>query len=185
MAKAKFQQSLGEVNIGAFPLRPNDVDNRKLLEHFIAELIGKASTEILDGSIPQKGLYYTSVEPKDAVYMILTLDDKANSDVHSILEGRANVVIMGKKGIEETKDIQTIRYIAPIIPGGRIEGYYRVEKVNLVRVNDSDYPIRIKFDVCDWVELERPAKFGMARAAYRGFCKTRDEFLKHCKEQSV
>lgn len=185
VAKAKFQKSLDEVNIGAFPLRPNDVENRKLLECFIKELIGKASTEILDSSIPQKGLYYTSVEPKDAVYMILTLDDKANSDVRAILEGRAKVIVMGKKGIEETKDIQTIRYIAPIIPGGHIEGYYRVERANLTRVNDAEYPIRIKFDVCDWVGLERPAKFGMARAAYRGFCKTRDEFLKHCKEQSV
>ena len=185
VAKAKFQQSLDEVNIGAFPLRPNDVENRKLLEHFISELIGKASTEILDDSIPQKGLYYTSVEPKDALYMILTLDDKANNDVHAILEGRANYVIMGKKGIEETKDIQTIRYIAPIIPGGHIEGYYKVTKANLTHVNDADYPIRIMFDVCDWVRLERPAKFGMAKAAYRGFCKTREEFFKHCKEQSV
>ena len=185
VAKAKFQQSLDEVNIGAFPLRPNDVENRKLLEHFIAELIGKASTEILDGSIPQKGLYYTSVEPKDDVYMILTIDDKANDDVHSILEGRAKVIVMGKKGIEETKDIQTIRYIAPIIPGGHIEGYYRVEKANLVRVSDDDYPIRIKFDVCDWVGLEHPAKFGMAKWAFRGVCKTHEEFFRHCKEQSV
>ncbi len=185
VAKAKFQQSLDEVNIGAFPLRPNDVENRKLLEHFIGELIGKASMEILDGSIPQKGLYYTSVEPKDTVYMILTIDDKANNDVNSIIEGRANVIIMGKKGIEETKDIQSIRYIAPIIPGGHIVGYYRVEKANLVRLNDSDYPIRIKFNVCDWVGLERPAKFGMARAAYRGFCITRNEFLRHCKEYSI
>ena len=92
---------------------------------------------------------------------------------------------MGKKGIEETKDIQTIRYIAPIIPGGHVEGYYRVEKVNLARVNDSEYPIRIKFNVCDWVELERPAKFGMAKWAFRGVCKTREEFFKYCQEQSV
>ena len=185
VAKAKFQQSLDEVNIGAFPLRPNDVENRKLLEHFIGELIGKASMEILDGSIPQKGLYYTSVEPKDTVYMILTIDDKANNDVNSIIEGRANVIIMGKKGIEETKDIQSIRYIAPIIPGGHIVGYYRVEKANLVRLNDSDYPIRIKFNVCDWVGLERPAKFGMAKWAFRGVCKTHEEFFNHCKEQAV
>ena len=185
VAKAKFQQSLDEVNIGAFPLRPNDVENRKLLEHFIKELIGKASTEILDDSIPQKGLYYTPVEPKDAVYMILTLDDKANSDIHAILEGRANVIIMGKKGIEETKDIQTIRYIAPIIPGGHIEGYYRVGKANLVRVNDADYPIRIKFDVCDWVRLDRSAKFGMAKWAFRGVCKTHEEFFNHCKEHAI
>ena len=59
VAKTKFQQSLDEVNIGAFPLRPNDSDNRRLLEDFIKGLIGKASTEILDSSIPQKGLYYS------------------------------------------------------------------------------------------------------------------------------
>ena len=117
--------------------------------------------------------------------MILTLDDKANSDIHAILEGRANVIIMGKKGIEETKDIQTIRYIAPIIPGGHIEGYYRVGKANLVRVNDADYPIRIKFDVCDWVRLDRSAKFGMAKWAFRGVCKTHEEFFNHCKEHAI
>jgi len=33
--------------------------------------------------------------------------------------------------------------------------------------------------------LQQPAKFGMARAAYRGYCKTRDEFFRHCKEQMV
>lgn len=185
VAKAKFQQSLDEVNIGAFPLRPNDVENRKLLEHFIEELIGKASTEILDGSIPQKGLYYTSEEPKDTIYMILTIDKDVNEDIVGIMNGAASYIVMGKKGMEEAKDIQTIRYIAPIIPGGHIKGYYKVAKVNLKRVDDAEYPIRIKFDVADWTGLKHPARFGMARAAYRGFCKTRDEFFKLCKEQEI
>ena len=92
---------------------------------------------------------------------------------------------MGKKGMEEAKVIQSVRYIAPIVPGGHIEGYYKVTKANLKRVNDADYPIRIKFDVADWTQLEHPARFGMARAAYRGFCKTREEFFAHCKGQEV
>ena len=185
VAKAKFQQSLDEVNIGAFPLRPNDEENRKLLEQFIEELIGKASTEILDDSIPQKGLYYTSEEPKDAVYMILTIDKDVNEDIQEVIDGLASCIVMGKKGMEEAKDIQSVRYIAPIIPGGHIEGYYKVTKANLKRVDDADYPIRIKFDVADWTLLEQPARFGMARAAYRGFCKTREEFFAHCKEQAI
>jgi len=185
VAKAKFQQSLDEVNIGAFPLKPNDEKNRKLLEHFIEELISKASTEILDHSIPQKGLFYTSEEPKDSVFMILTIDTDVNDDVDSVLKGMASSIVMGKKGMEEAKDIQSVRYIAPIIPGGHIEGYYKVTKANLKRVKDIDYPIRIKFDVTDWMQLEHPARFGLARAAYRGFCKTRDEFFQHCKEHVV
>lgn len=182
---SKFYKTIEEVNIGAFPLRPKDTENRELLAQFIESLIGKASTEILDDSIPQKGLYYTHDEPKDAVYMILTLDEEVNQDVDAILEGRASTIIMGRKGMEETKDIQTVRYIAPIIPGGHIKGYYKVVKANLIHVDNEKYPIRIKFDVTDWLELEQPAKFGMARAAYRGYCKTHDEFFRHCKEQMI
>ncbi len=185
VAKAKFQQSLDEVNIGAFPLRPNDVENRKLLEHFIEELIGKASTEILDESIPQKGLYYTSTEPKDEVYMILTLDDKVNKDVSAVLEGRVGEIVMGRKGMEETEDIQSVKYIAPIIPGGHINGYYKVMEANLTEVDDANYPMRIRFVVGDWHELDVPAKFGMARWAFRGVCKTREEFFEHCSMFAV
>ena len=182
---SKFYKTIGEVNIGAFPLRPKDVENRDLLVKFIESLIGKASAEILDDSIPQKGLYYTSEEPKDATYMILTIDDEVNDDMDAVLEGRANTIVMGKKGIEEAKDIQTIRYIAPITFGSHITGYYKVTKANLKRVEDETYPIRIKFDVADWIELKNPAKFGMPKWALRGVCKTRDEFFQHCKEQAI
>lgn len=182
---SKFYKTISEVNIGAFPLRPKDKENRELLVKFIDGLIGKATTEILDDSIPQKGLFYSTSEPKDDVYMILTLDKEVNSDVDAVLEGRANYIVMGRKGMEETKDIQSVRYIAPIIPGGHIEGYYKVTKANLAHIEDANYPVRIKFDVNDWHKLEKPARFGIARAAYRGFCKTRSEFFKLCQEQAV
>ncbi len=182
---SKFYKTIEEVNIGAFPLRPKDIENRELLVQFIESLIGKVSTEILDDSIPQKGLYYTHDEPKDAVYMILTLDEEVNQDVDAVLEGRASTIIMGRKGMEETKDIQSVRYVAPIIPGGHIEGYYKVVKANLAHVDNEKYPIRIKFDVADWQELQQPARFGMARAAYRGYCKTRNEFFQLCREQMI
>ena len=184
VAKAKFQKSLDEVNIGAFPLRPNDVENSKLLEHFIDELIGKASAEILENSIPQKGLFYTSEEPKDAMFMILALDKDVNSDMSAIINGRAESIIMGRLGMDETKDIGAVRYIAPIIPGGNIEGYYRVIKANLTKVEDEDYPIRIKFDVSEWEQLEHPVVHGTFPIVFRGLCKTRDQFFKYCKEHS-
>lgn len=182
---SKFYKTISEVNIGAFPLRPKDKENRELLVEFIKSLISKATKEVLDDSIPQKGLYYTSDEPKDAIYMILTLDSDVNCDVNGIVNGSGSSIIMGKKGMKEAEDIQAVRYIAPIVPGGHIEGYYRVTKANLKHVNDADYPIRIQFDIDNWKKLERPAEFGMARAAYRGFCKSREEFFKHCKDHSV
>ena len=181
VAMARFHKSIEEVNIGAFPLRPKDKRNRQLLEDFIEQLIGKGTVNILDDSIPQKGLFYTSEEPKDAVYMILTLDEQVNEDVASILEGKASHIIMGKKGLEEAKDIQSIRYIAPIKPGSHIEGYYRVSQARLKRIDDAAYPVRIIFDVKDWVKLKMPAKYGLVKLAYRGHCKTRAEFFKHCE----
>lgn len=182
---SKFYKSIEEVNIGAFPLRPKDIENRDLLVKFIESLIGKASSEILEDSIPQKGLYYTSDEPKNAIYMILTIDEEVNEDIDAVLDGHATSIIMGKKGMEETKDIQSVRYIAPIKPGSHIEGYYKVTKANLTRVENVEYPIRIKFYVTDWVKLDNPAKFGMAKWAFRGVCKSRVEFFKLCKDQAI
>ena len=182
---SKFYKTIEEVNIGAFPLRPKDVENRSLLVEFIKTLIGEASGDILNDSKPQKGLYYTMDKPREAIYMILTLDEDVNDDVNAIMNGTANIIIMGRKGMEETNDIQSVRYIAPIVPGGHIEGYYSVKKANLTHVNDTDYPIRIKFDLGEWQKLKIPAKFGMVKAAYRGFCKTREEFFNHCKEYAL
>ncbi len=182
---SKFYKAISEVNIGAFPLRPKDEENRKLLEQFIQGLIGRASADILDDSIPQKGLYYTQEEPKDAVYMILAIDGKVNEGFESIINGLASSIIMGRKGMEETEDIQAVRYIAPFKPGGYIQGYYKVVRASLKHVSDADYPIRILFDVADWTPLEHPARFGVPKPAFRGFCKTRDEFFRYCKEQAV
>ena len=43
------------VEIGAFPFRPNDNENRKLLEGFIRELIETKAKDTVQHVIPQKG----------------------------------------------------------------------------------------------------------------------------------
>lgn len=57
---ARFYKSIDDVNIGAFPLRPKDLENRKLLEEFIHRLLTTRATALLsqDNIIPQKGLRY-------------------------------------------------------------------------------------------------------------------------------
>ena len=181
---SRFFKTIEEVNIGAFPLRPKDVENRELLVEFIKTLIGETSSEILNDSKPQKGLCYSMDKPSEAEYMILAIDKGVNKDMKAVVEGRANSIIMGRLGIEETKDIGAIRYIAPIIPGKHINGYYRVAKANLTNVDDEKYPIRMKFDVCDWVQLERPVIHGTFPIVFRGLCVSRDEFFKYCEEHA-
>lgn len=57
---ARFYESIDEVNIGAFPLRPKDEENRKLLDKFISKLLKTRANALLTQSnvIPQKGLRY-------------------------------------------------------------------------------------------------------------------------------
>lgn len=185
VAASKFYNSIKDVNIGAFPLRPKDKENRKLLEDFIHSLIAQQAVEILDDSIPQKGLFYSTEEQKDAVFMILTLDTEVNEDINAIMNGIGHKIIMGRKGMEESEDIQTVKYIAPIIPGGHIEGYYKVKAVRWSLFKNNNYPVRIKFDVEEWTPLEKPAIFGLPKVAYRGVCKTRDKFFQHCKDHAI
>lgn len=57
VAVSKFYRTIKEENIGAFPLRPKDKDNRLLFEQFVEELIRTKSYETISNVIPQKGAY--------------------------------------------------------------------------------------------------------------------------------
>lgn len=52
---AYFYRSIGQVNIGALPLRPGVEANRLMLENFIGGLIGKGTDDQLEESNPPKG----------------------------------------------------------------------------------------------------------------------------------
>lgn len=57
---ASFYKSIDEVNIGAFPLRPKDEENRRLLDEFVTKLLNTRANALLtqNNVIPQKGLRY-------------------------------------------------------------------------------------------------------------------------------
>lgn len=61
---ARFYKSIDDVNIGAFPLRPKDNENRRLLDDFISRLLSAPASSILSQSniIPQKGLKFIGDE---------------------------------------------------------------------------------------------------------------------------
>lgn len=112
----------------------------------------------------------------------MTIDEKVNQDVQSILDGNAKVIIMGHKGMGETNDIQSVRYVAPVFKGCPITGYYKVTAARWKELPSDEYPIRIEFDVSDWRRLDTPARFGLVKLGYRGVCKSKSEFFRHCSE---
>ena len=146
---ARFQKSLREVNIGAFPLKPKDERNRKLLENFIKELIGSTAEVILGDSIPQKGLSYRDM---DDIYFVISGINQYNVSVADDLrKGKPCKFCCEQKAIHENIDLQHIRYLIPQL-NSPIYGYYEVRSVN---TKSSNLPL-IEFELYNYKKLESP-----------------------------
>ncbi|MBO4752493.1 MAG: DUF2357 domain-containing protein [Bacteroidales bacterium] len=173
---SRFRHSIDEVNIGAFPMRP-DQKQHQLLTDFIADLIRKRAVDVVEQVIPQKGLRY---EPGDAIYFIISGTKKENpDDWDKIKDGEDCRFCCGFKGPREDVDLQKVKYLAPIV-GHTFYGYYKVKAVRTKTLEDEQYPVRVEFELQGYKKLETPVKYGLADAP-RGKAFSHHEFLDYCK----
>ena len=126
VAVSKFYKTIKEVNIGAFPLRPKDVENRKLLENFIDELIHTKSYETIAHVIPQKGAY---VEVGNRVLIGLVKED--NRLFQAFMDGTATLYYSGKQ-FPTTIALQDLHFFMPYIKGKGIRDVYEIIKVRTI-----------------------------------------------------
>lgn len=126
VAVSKFYKTIKEVNIGAFPLRPKDVENRKLLENFIDELIHTKSYETIAHVIPQKGAY---VEVGNRVLIGLVKED--NRLFQAFMDGTATLYYSGKQ-FPTTIALQDLHFFMPYIKGKGIRDVYEITKVRTI-----------------------------------------------------
>lgn len=126
VAVSKFYKTIKEVNIGAFPLRPKDVGNRKLLENFIDELIHTKSYETIAHVIPQKGAY---VEVGNRVLIGLVKED--NRLFQAFMDGTATLYYSGKQ-FPTTIALQDLHFFMPYIKGKGIRDVYEIVKVRTI-----------------------------------------------------
>ena len=126
VAVSKFYKTIKEVNIGAFPLRPKDVENRKLLENFIDELIHTKSYETIAHVIPQKGAY---VEVGNRVLIGLVKED--NRLFQAFMDGTATLYYSGKQ-FPTTIALQDLHFFMPYIKGKGIRDVYKIVKVRTI-----------------------------------------------------
>ncbi len=126
VAVSKFYKTIKEVNIGAFPLRPKDVENRKLLENFIDELIHTKSYETIAHVIPQKGAY---VEVGNRV--LIGLVKEGNRLFQAFMDGTATLYYSGKQ-FPTTIALQDLHFFMPYIKGKGIRDVYEIVKVRTI-----------------------------------------------------
>ena len=130
---SNFYKSIAEVNIGAFPLRPKDERNRKLLEHFIERLINTKSQETISRVIPQKG---TLVDVGNRVLIGLVNNSARRGYTQSFLDGTATLYYTGKQ-FPTTIALQNLHFFIPYIKGQGIRDVYEIVRVRTITAKEA------------------------------------------------
>lgn len=125
---SKFYQTIKEVNIGAFPLRPNDSENRKLLEGFIRELIETTAKDTVQHVIPQKG---TVMEVDNRVLVGVVRPSHRRGYEKSFLNQSATLYYTGAK-FPSTIALQDLHYFVPYIKGKGIRDVYEIVRMRTI-----------------------------------------------------
>lgn len=130
---AKFYQTIKEVNIGAFPLRPNDERNRWLLENFIQELIETKAKDTVQHVIPQKG---TVVEVDNRVLVGLVRPSHRRGYVQSFEDGTATLYYTGSK-FPTTIPLQDLHYFIPYLAEKGIRDVYEIVSMRTISSRET------------------------------------------------
>lgn len=125
---SKFYQTIKEVNIGAFPLRPNDNENRKLLEGFIRQLIETKAKDTVQHVIPQKG---TVMEVDNRVLVGVVRPSHRRGYEKSFLNQSATLYYTGAK-FPSTIALQDLHYFVPYIKGKGIRDVYEIVRMRTI-----------------------------------------------------
>ena len=139
---SRFYKSIEEVNIGAFPLRPKDADNRALLEEFIKSLILTESATTISKVIPQKG---TIVNVPNRVLIGL-----AKGNIQKFEDRIADLYYTGPR-FPSTISLDNLHYFIPYFKDRGIRDVYEITKIRTItgreakQTEDAGDDLRLAF----------------------------------------
>lgn len=211
-----YQESNRKIGIGAFPLRPGQEGHgedgsiyvsadssenalRLQIRKWLEEESGRE--QLLEQSIPQKGLEYADEPVTKGTYFLSTIDTHVNEDAKAIIEGRAADFYSGYTAVLSGTDFQKIKYFAPVNEH-KVRGYYKVSHIDAKDMAETmqkaieagkadkgykgyDKTIRIHFRLGEYVPLVSPFTYGIDANAARGTALTRKEFKKLIQRQNI
>ena len=130
---SKFYQSIQEVNIGAFPLRPKNEVNRKLLEQFIKDLIETKSAVTISKVIPQKG---TTVFVPNRVLIGLVSPSPKRGYNQSFEDGNADLYYTGPN-FPSTIALHDLHFFIPYFKDKGIRDVYEITKIRTIKGSEA------------------------------------------------
>lgn len=127
--KLDYYTAVAHVNIGAFPLSPNDFTNRSLLEAHLRTIIVLDTAAILNDIAPQKETVYESPNPDVLIGFVRSADHALcfeQGDKPFYFSGPDKPAGFGFKNL---------KYFAPYIKGNGIKDYYEILSYDVIPRN--------------------------------------------------
>lgn len=115
-----FYKSIDKVNIGAFPLKPNDGINKILLKEHFREILELNSENILQEIIPQKELTYENVNPE----VLIGIVSKTNHIAY--FESGAELLYHTGTKKPSRFGYKDLKYFSPYVKGKGCKYYYEI-----------------------------------------------------------
>ncbi len=149
---SKFYKTIDEVNIGAFPLRPKDKENRELLVKFIKSLINTKSSTTISNVIPQKGAF---VEVGNRVLIGIVKPSNRKGYYEDFENGCATLYYTGPK-FSSTIALHNLHFFIPYIKEKGIRDVYEIVKIRTIKgseakqydgVDENKDDIRLAFEL--------------------------------------
>lgn len=134
-----YYKSIEIVNIGAFPLKPNDFSNRSLLEDHLRKIIGLDSESVLNNISPQKLTSYEKHNPE----VLIGIVNKGAQTKYFETE-KSPIYHTGKVKPSKLKDENSgyvriksdIKYFAPYYSGKGVKEYYEILDFKIIPRNE-------------------------------------------------
>ena len=142
---SKFYKNINEVNIGAFPLKPGDSENRQLLENFIGSLIDEKSSNLIQKVIPQKG---TVLELYDRVLIGVVAH---NED--QFINGSAKLYYTREK-FPTTIALDNLHYFMPFYKERGILNVFKITKIRTITSSEAKSDVSVGEGLRIGFELE-------------------------------
>ena len=133
-----YIRSIESVNIGAFPLLPNENSGILLKDHLRHIILDKPVYDQIKDSVPQKGLkYHVNGNGKGVASILLN-----ESDANLIRAGDGKIAIpvkMSETGMELIENVENLSYVLLDIQGNaELKYYFRINSIPRILKKSSE-----------------------------------------------